>query len=271
MTKWRFLNTGFNNGAFNMAVDEAIMHFVAQGSAPPTLRFYGWKPPAISLGFFQKVEREIDLAACEQLGISVVRRSTGGRAILHENELTYSILLGENYPGLPPSISESYKLLSSGLLAGFILLGVKAELAPANKVKPANASSPACFDALSTYEISVNGKKIAGSAQIRKGGALLQHGSIINDLDADKFFACLAFPDEPTREKAKKNFLEKATCIKNETGNMMEWERLCTAFYQGFVQGLNITLEPGQLSKAELSLAGELVQKYRSADWTHLR
>lgn len=265
--KWRFLNTGFNNAAYNMAVDEAIMQFVAEGISPPTLRFYGWTPSAISLGYFQSAERDVAVENCRAQGVDIVRRITGGRAILHDKELTYSIVLPENYPGIPKTVTESYKMLSQGLLAGFVQLGLDARLAPLHKGKLGGFSSGACFDAPSSYELVINDKKIVGSAQVRQHGVILQHGSIVNELEIDKLFDCLTFKRKDIRERAEQIFSQKATSIKDVKGKTVSWETLCNAFYQGFKQGLTIELEPGKLSDEELGLVRQLSEKYRSEQW----
>jgi len=265
--KWRFVNTGFNEGACNMAVDEAIMHSVAKGLAPPTLRFYGWMPPALSIGYFQSAVKELDPVNCRAGGIDIVRRLTGGRAVLHDRELTYSVILPEDLPGIPGTVTDSYKLLSRGLLEGFAQLGIEAQLAPQTKQDPAGYTSGACFDAPSGYELTVGGKKIAGSAQVRRQGVILQHGSILNELDIEKLFACLVFSGEQVRERTKNVFSRKATCIADVKGEPAGWEELCTAFYRGFARGLNIALEPDQLSREEIKLTRELVEKYRSEQW----
>lgn len=265
---WRFINTQFNDGAYNMAVDEAILHYVSLGESPPTLRFYGWNPPSMSLGYFQKLEKSIDILACKNMGIDIVRRLTGGRAVLHHEELTYSVILPENYPNMPSSITESYKILSQGLLKGFEELGVNAILSPETSLNPANFSSGACFDAPSSYELTVEGKKIVGSAQTRQKNTILQHGSILNKLQEDNLFDCLLFPSEKVKEKLKNTFVSKATSIEKIKGIPESWENLCTAFLKGFSNGLNISLSESVLSSNELNLANSLHEKYKSKDWT---
>lgn len=265
--KWRFINTGINDGAYNMAVDEVIMQFVAEGLVPPTLRFYGWNPPAISLGYFQHAAKEVDLANCRDRGIDVVRRLTGGRAVLHDKELTYSIILPDQYPGIPKTVTDSYRLLSQGLLEGFKELGIAAQLAPQVKLKSTEFTSGACFDAPSSYELTVDGKKIVGSAQVRRQGVILQHGSILNELDIDKLFDCLVFTGDEVRERTKRIFSQKATSISDINGKPAEWEELCSAFYQGFSRGLDIAIEVGELTPSEVNLINQLVDKYRSDEW----
>ncbi|MEW5933385.1 MAG: biotin/lipoate A/B protein ligase family protein, partial [Bacillota bacterium] len=124
--RWRLIRDGYHDGATNMAVDEAIMLAHARGEVPPTLRFYGWRPPALSLGYAQKAEREVDLEACRRAGVDVVRRPTGGRAVLHDREVTYSVVISTAL--FPGSVVETYRRLSAGLVEGLRLLGLQAEV-----------------------------------------------------------------------------------------------------------------------------------------------
>lgn len=189
MNLWRFIDSGANTAEFNMALDEDLLRSVAERGAPAALRFYTWAPPAVSLGRFQRVEAAVDLDACRRLGISVVRRITGGRAVLHNHELTYSIVSRTDDPIFPNDILGTYKVIARGLLAGLKGLGIPAEMVSRSCRHAAlvkrHAREPSCFSSPSWYEILVNGKKIIGSAQRRIPGAFLQHGSILIGHDAD--------------------------------------------------------------------------------------
>ncbi|HCW50627.1 MAG TPA: hypothetical protein DGR79_00940, partial [Clostridiales bacterium] len=184
--------------AENMAVDEAVARSVAAGNAPPTLRFYRWRPPAVSLGYFQDAAEAVDLEACRAEGVSVVRRLTGGRAVLHDREVTYSVVVPSAL--LPDSVVESYRLLAEGLVTGLRALGYRAYLAPE---RPERAGDPgpgvpgaACFEVPSSYEILVGGRKVVGSAQVRRAGVILQHGSIMLELDAARLARVLGLGSE---------------------------------------------------------------------------
>lgn len=276
MQTWRFIKSGAMDPAWNMAIDEAIMNAVSEGKAPPTLRFYGWQPPTLSIGYFQKAADEIDLEKVEARGIGFVRRPTGGRAVLHDQELTYSMILSESYPDMPKSVTESYRILSNGLLHGFRRLGLQADMVnladEAEKAKYASAGSAACFDSPSWYELVVEGRKVAGSAQMRQRGVILQHGSILLDMDVDLLFDLLYYPNERLRERLKKSFREKAVAIndiKRALGQppvtLAETE---AAFEQGIPEGLGIKLELGDLSDWEQAEAKRLVEeKYGNREW----
>src|SRR4030042_4717992 len=137
---WRFIDTGINDGFLNMSIDEAILDAHLRGFCPPTLRVYRWSPPALSLGYFQSLEREVEMKRCSGLGVDGVRRLTGGRAVLHYDELTYSVVTSEEY-GFPKSIAKSYRLLSEGLIAAYGILGLEVCLATHTR----EPSSAACF------------------------------------------------------------------------------------------------------------------------------
>ena len=145
---WRLLRTGKRSGAENMAIDEAILIAGGEGKVPPTIRFYGWEPPTLSIGYFQRAAREVDLERLRERGVGLVRRPTGGRAVLHDKELTYSVIAPENLPGMPSSVIQSYRLISTGLLEGFRRLGLSAEMVSLEEPAARNGSpdSAACFD-----------------------------------------------------------------------------------------------------------------------------
>ncbi len=179
---WRFTYTGENNPYFNMAVDEVLLNSVRIG-LPPVLRLYGWNPATISIGYFQEVKKTVDLDRCNESGVKLVRRITGGRAVLHDKELTYSFCgSSRDFPELGRNVSETYQRISQALLFSLKVLGIEARW-----VKPKDERSSSakpfynlpCFSSFSRYEISFQGKKLIGSAQRRFGDFFLQHGSIL--------------------------------------------------------------------------------------------
>ena len=195
---WRLLRHGAATGAENMAVDEAVAQSIAAHLVPPTLRFYAWAPPCVSLGRNQAVAG-VDLPACAARGFDVVRRPTGGRAILHTDEMTYSIIASPDDPLMHGYVLDSYLRISHGLVAGLRRLGIDAEEAPGtNRAGP--DVSAACFEVPSAYEIVAGGRKILGSAQARRSTSVLQHGSLPLVGDLTRVVDCLAFEDEAERE-----------------------------------------------------------------------
>ena len=189
---WRFLDTGAATGSFNMAVDETLLDEVAAGNSQPVMRLYRWNPPAVSLGYHQVPERELRLERCHQAGIEVVRRPTGGRAVLHWHELTYSVICRETDSRLGGrSLGATYREIGQALVRGLSAFGVAAVLhrpsarrteavtAGPSRAPSATASRPACFATTARWEVTYDGRKLVGSAQRRVRGAILQHGSIL--------------------------------------------------------------------------------------------
>lgn len=271
MEKWRFLPYRVYSPAENMAIDEAIMQLHREKKNLPTLRFYGWEPATLSIGYFQRVDREINLDELKRSGFGFVRRLTGGRAVLHDHELTYSVIVSEAHPLMPPTVSESYRVISQGLLEGFRLLGIEAELTAPHS-KPRGEHTAACFDSPSDYELVIHGKKVAGSAQVRKQGVILQHGSILLDLDIEALFSVLRFPSDQVRKKWKDDFRNKAVAIQPILQRDVSIEEVTQAFFDGFQKGMGIQLEMGELSLEEIELAKRLVkEKYGNDQWNRRR
>jgi len=205
LATWRLLNTGPADGAANMAIDEAILTAVAEGKSPPTLRFFAWEPPCLSIGYSQAAD-DVDITKCQQAGVNVVRRPTGGRAILHTDELTCSIVASQGEPRVAGGVVESYRRLSAGLVRGLRFLGVDVAQAEAGHgtVAPIGQDadvSAACFDAPSAYEVTAGGKKLVGSAQVRRRGAVLQHGSLLLQGDITRICRYLVVPSEEQRQE----------------------------------------------------------------------
>jgi len=255
-----------------MAVDEAIMLLHRKNEVPPTLRFYSWKPAALSLGYFQKTKAEIDYKKCQDEKIDLVRRLTGGRAILHDQELTYSIIIREDLNLLADSIEKSYQQISSGLVKGLQSIGIPAELKAVEKGKKTPAGhSAACFDAPSWYEVILNHKKLIGSAQRRKDSTILQHGSLPLVIDAEKIFKLLNYSSEQQRKKSRRIFTAKSTSLK-KAGYDFSHSELENALTKGLAEALGIEFERGKLTQVEIELAKKLAEKkYNGKNWTFKR
>ncbi|WP_206186465.1 lipoate--protein ligase family protein [Thermoflavimicrobium daqui] len=266
MQQWRFIPYQKYTPAWNMAIDEAIMIAHQEGKVPPTVRFYGWNPATLSIGYFQKAQKEVDFEELKRYGLGFVRRITGGRAVLHDQELTYSVIVSEDHPLIPPTVSESYRVISQSLVQGFQNLGMEALMSPP-KHQPAT-STAACFDSPSDYELVLKGKKVAGSAQVRKQGIVLQHGSILLDMDVDLLFSVLRFPSERVKERLKEAFTKKAVAINQLRSEKVGLEEVITAFRAGFTDGMGLDLIDSTLTAYEEELAQKLVvEKYNHPDW----
>jgi lipoate-protein ligase A len=272
VSAWRLLLSEPADGPLNMAIDEAILLAVAQGRSLPTLRFYRWAPPCLSLGYAQPVA-DADFARLAALSFDCVRRPTGGKAILHADELTYSINAPQTDPRMGGGIVESYRRLSEGLLRGLTLLGAVARndktfttesTESAEKDKRENSvdsvlsavkNNPVCFITPSNYEITANGKKLIGSAQSRKQGMVLQHGSLPLAGDIARICEALAFPDEAARAEARRRVRERATTLEAALGRAVSWQAAAEAMTLGFAEVLALELHPGPLTAEEWETA----------------
>lgn len=267
MATWRLITTSPARGAWNMAVDEAILEHVERGEARPTLRLYAWDPPCLSLGRAQPFT-DVDTARLQARGWDVVRRMTGGRAILHTDELTYSVTGRVDEPILAGALLDSYNRLAGALLAAVLDLGLLVEMKE-GKAEGDGAPNPVCFEVPSTYEITVDGKKLIGSAQARRKEGVLQHGSLPLTGDLTRICQALVFADEPAREAAMERLLARATTVEAVMGREVSWETAAQAFVRAFEAKLGLTLEKGELSGSELARAEELDnEKYAHPSWT---
>lgn len=268
---WHYVDSGKCSPSFNMALDEALLDLHSRGEIGPVLRFYEWQPATLSIGYFQRVEKDIDMEKVKELGLGFVRRPTGGRGVLHEHELTYSVIVSEDYPGMPETVTEAYRVISGGLLEGFRNLGFHAEFSVPNedvKDQLKNPKSGVCFDAPSWYELVVEGKKIAGSAQTRQKGVILQHGAILMSLDVDKLTSIFMYSSDALRERVKRTLPEKAIAIDRLTDREISIEECKEAFSKGFEQSLDIKLEPLVLTDQQLKLVRRIEQeKYADDNW----
>ena len=250
------------DGATNMALDEAILQARLQEIAPPTLRFFSWDPPTVSLGYGQGLDAAINVEACRQLGVGLVRRPTGGSAIYHdtlEREVTYSVVARAGDFEGSGDLLETYRWIGAGLTAGLRRLGVAAEMVP---VKPSDPSAmPAfCFARTGSYEVEVNGKKLVGSAQRRQSGAFLQHGSVL--LGADVARLRVLFPQEGDP-------LAGMTTLEKVLGRRPRFDEVVDAVAAGLRETHGLDLTPGGLTRDEEALMDRLVrEKYDTDAWT---
>jgi len=270
MDTWRLLMHPPARGAWNMAVDEALLEAVGRGDSLPTLRLYDWSPACLSLGYAQSY-CEVDAPRLQAHGWEVVRRATGGRAILHVDELTYSVTAPPGEPRVQGSVLESYRRLAGALVAAVRALGLPVEIEEHAPNTPAASAEkgPVCFEVPSAYEIVVDGKKLIGSAQARKRHGVLQHGTLPLHGDLARITQALLFADETARDEAAQNLLARATTVETVTGQIIAWETAADAFVAAFETQLGLRLARGELSGAEKARAEELVEKkYGHPSWT---
>ncbi len=252
-----------------MAVDEALLESVQAGNALPTLRLYDWEPATLTLGYAQPI-RNVDFAGLEKHGWGLVRRPTGGRAILHADEITYSVVAPSSEERVAGGVLESYRRLAQALLRAVEVLDVPAiGKEKRNKVDRSKDPNPICFEAPSDYEITVDGKKLLGSAQARRKEGVLQHGSLPLFGDIGRIAYALSFSDEDKRERAAARVRESASNVESSIGQKISWERAADAFVRGFSEVLNLELIEGELTEQELAAAEKLQEsKYANKEWT---
>lgn len=250
------------SGAHNMAVDEAIFEAVRTGAQPATLRLYAWSPPCLSIGYGQRV-RDVDQTALAARGWEVVRRMTGGRAVLHADELTYSLALPAGHFLAEGGIIESYRRISAALLVGLRTLGIQAE---AESGVQGDSASPVCFDAASQYEIAVGGRKLIGSAQRRRDGAVCQHGSLPLWGELGRIREVIVVEEDGAPIQRGITLLEAAG------GRAVTWEAAAQALIAGFQSAYALELRYEVLSEAEARESLRLrAEKYGHPSWTNRR
>ena len=255
MNPWRLLKLEVNDAFTNMAIDEAIMKARIEGTVPNTLRFYQWKPSAVTIGRFQNISQEVHIENCEKHGVDVVRRITGGGAVYHDcdGEITYSVVVNEKDLG-STDVIVAYNLICNGLIEAAKALGVTADF---NLGDPKHCPN-----------IAIGGRKISGSAQSHKKGVLLQHGSFLLDIDLEKMFTFLKVPWAKSLEEVLNIAQKRLTSIKHELNSTISLDSAYQALVTGFQKALNIQLIEGELTSYERSLAEKLRrEKFTVDEW----
>jgi lipoate-protein ligase A len=269
MRQWRLICDQPTTGARNMAVDEAILRAVAAGAQPPTLRLYAWSPACLSLGYGQRVA-DVDLSRLAARGWQLVRRLTGGRAILHTDELTYSVLLPADHPLGQGDVIESYRQISEALLHGLRLLGAQPAADPL--VKRIEHVDAVCFETPSHYEITVAGRKLVGSAQARKHGGILQHGTLPLTGNIARICDVLVYSDADARAASSAHVLARATTLETALARGVSWDTAAQAIIAGFASAFDLQFTVGALSSDEDDIAVRLTDDvYAHVGWTHRR
>ena len=261
----------FRLGAANMAIDCAIMEAAAASQQPPTLRLYGWTPFCLSLGYGQRLS-DVDLRALEENGWHLVRRPTGGKAILHGGELTYSLCLPADHPLLTGSVVDSYQRIGRALLRGLQELGLPASSRPRAGDLPLEETGPVCFQAPSHYEITFGGRKLIGSAQMRRKHGVLQHGTLPLRGDVALICDALHFDTPRDRERQKERVRLSALTLAEALGRETSWDEVADALQAGFSQELGMQLQAGELSRSETRRALDLLaERFGNPDFTAKR
>ena len=264
---WRLLFSGLADGATNMAIDQAILESVATGESLPTLRFYGWQPACLSLGLAQEWDLA-DFELCAKQGWDVVRRTTGGRAILHVDELTYSVCAPKEEPRVQGGILESYEKLSEALLKGLQLMGLQPQRVK-SYYQDQGELGPACFDGPSNFEIMMGQQKLLGSAQTRKKGVVLQHGTLPLYGDISRIANALYFDSMGQRQALDLRMRYRATTVLNSLGKQLSLDEAATFMRDGFATRLNLDFVESGLTEQELARMPQIrAERFANDDWT---
>ncbi len=246
--RWRLIGYSEGDAASNMALDEAISESVSAGG-PPTIRFYGWRPSAVSIGYFQSLEKEVDVERCRMEGVSVVRRRTGGGAVYHDTagEITYSVIAPERM--FSKDILSSYREICGWIIRSLSLLGIESGFKPIN-------------------DIVAGGRKISGNAQTRRGGTLLQHGTVLYSVDVERMFSLLKVSDEKIKDKMISAAKDRVTSVSALSGASRD--SLYRALVEGFMEGKERYEAPptaAETARATALAAG----RYNSREWNWMR
>jgi len=250
--KWRLIYLNEYDGYWNMAIDEAMLMLRSQGKIPNTLRFFVFRPSAVTIGYFQSAEEEVNLDFCRKHEIEVVRRITGGGAVFHDEngEITYSIVVSE--ADAPRDILKSYELYCRGIVYALEELGLKAEFKPIN-------------------DVVVNGKKVSGSAQTRRRRVVLQHGTFMYNTDIGTLAVALKIVPEKLKDKGARSLEERVTTASKALGRPVGRDEALRALIKGFKRALNVEFEEAELTREELELAEKLVRdKYSRDEWNFM-
>lgn len=270
MSEWRIIEDGSGEADWNMAVDEAIVESCRRELAPPTLRFYTWSRPALTIGYFQKVERDMDPDACRKGGVPIVRRITGGRAVLHGNDLTYSVASGVHTTELPNTIQGAFFEIGRGLIEGLHRMGLEADAVRAPSKE--TGRSPICFMSTSWYEITCSGRKMIGSAQRRWKDGMLQQGSLLFGFDPDAYYKLFRVPEESRREQIIQESRRRIACLDDLLPIRASPGTVAKHIAAGFEKALGITLKSAGLTPLEHERAEQLYRiKYSIDSWNRLR
>jgi len=253
---WRLIIDGDLPGARNMARDMAVLEAVSTGQAPPTLRLYGWQPPCLTIGKHQGLDT-VDLDFCRREAIDVARRPTGGRALLHHLELTYSVVAPLGVPPLPAALQEAYRTICGGLVDACHLLGIDAELTggEVNLRLPNPTSTIPCFEAPAEGEVVVAGRKLIGSAMRAHAGCVLQHGAVLRDWDGRLQAGAMALVDDA-------NLRPRVTTIAAELGRTVARREIEDAVVRAVADRLAVELTTGRISRAESDRESDLVSSF---------
>lgn len=270
--EWRLIGLEAGRGDLNMAADEALLEYAAEG--PPTLRIFTWSEPWLSVGCLQPIS-EIDVSACQRAGISIVRRASGGTAVLHESTVAYSLVVPPGHPLAVSDIVESYRILAPPAQLALKRIGISAELVrldEAHRGRPHGFGSAACFAALSPYELIVGSRKLVGNSQLRRRGAILHHAVVMLDFNPGRFAGFLKTSSLDEVRKLSALLDVRIGSLGGVLSREVSLEEAAAAIEAGFAEAFGVRLVASPLTPQEARRVRELVaEKYANDSWTYRR
>lgn len=272
-TDWRLIKSATFSGAENMAIDEVLLESVVAGRSLPVLRLYRWSPAAVSLGYGQRGSDVVNLSACRGLGLEVVRRCTGGRAVLHDREMTYAVVSRELTSVFPGGILNNYQVIARVLQQTMARLGLEVQLASERSrgVVGSGAEKSACFAAPGQFELLYQGHKLAGCAQKRLGECFLQHGSVPLDIDPDLLFQALNTRPGQIPSVGAERLMRHVGWLNRWLPDPVTIEQVETVFIETFAELLQVNFIDDQLTVTEQQRVSELrEQRYANPGWNQL-
>jgi lipoate-protein ligase A len=259
MDRWLFLDSAPAGGAENMALDELLLDRAERACGAPVLRLYSFDPPAITFGRNQDPADILDLDAVSADGLDCVRRITGGRALLHEGELTYCVAAPRDSARFSSRPGETYLRISEAVSAAIRSLAVDAEVSRGREPARASGTPPPCLATTARYEITVHGRKIAGSAQRTTAAAFLQHGSILVRPGSSRIVKYLRGARPPLEDRV--------TSIEGELARVVDDGVVRAAIAGAFARVFDVRWEPLRLSKRDADeIAARAAEKRREMD-----
>jgi len=269
---WRVIDTGAGGPCENMALAEAMLKGCLEGKSQPGLHWYTWSAPAVTVGYFQDIEETVNREACRAMGVRVVRRITGGRAVVHHRDLSFSLIVPSNGDMIPAGIRRSYRTIAQGFVEGLNSLGIKAYLADGRNTgsfeRIRRRAQPACFLTRISSEILVSGRKLVGFAQKRSGGWILMQGTILMGVERSLWEDLLFYPEYMDAGGIRRKLASGMVALSEIAGRDIKASDLEDAILNGLSTVIGIVFEQQCLSVEEQTAAASLsTDRYKDLMW----
>ena len=262
---WRYIDGEREDGVFNMAADQTLLTLCNAGKSPPTLRLYGWSKPTVSIGYSGRGLERVNMEYCRKNSIDIVRRPTGGRILLHAEELTYSVTAPLEHPSFPKGLRKTHSVISQAIAECFEKFGIIGGAQVISKSRADSGGerllSPTCFGLSNMTEITINGRKIVGSAQRRLSNAFLQHGSVLIDFEPKKLNELFIFPDKKARQNHLSDLQKRVTCLSKEGVIELNFSDLKLLFLEGLKETFAKSIEKEIWTSEEIQLREKIMEQ----------